>query len=124
DGALAWRLSVPGHSELTVSIEAVPVDDGVPMKLRHPRGHAVDRTLPAKRLRKWRQRGPQVRTPDRNLSEVLSRSVEDLGALRIFDPEHPLWPVVAAGAPWFMALFGRGALRCHPAVVCSTSRGA
>ncbi|HTZ93570.1 MAG TPA: glycogen debranching N-terminal domain-containing protein [Streptosporangiaceae bacterium] len=110
DGALAWRLSVPGHSELTVSIEAVPVDDGVAMKLRHPRGHAVDRTLPAKRLRKWRQRGPQVRTPDRNLSEVLGRSIEDLGALRIFDPEHPRWPVVAAGAPWFMALFGRDSL--------------
>ncbi len=110
DGALAWRLSVPGHSELTVSIEAVPVDDGVAMKLRHPRGHAVDRTLPAKRLRKWRQRGPQVRTPDRNLSEVLGRSIEDLGALRIFDPDHPRWPVVAAGAPWFMALFGRDSL--------------
>src|SRR5215467_6433001 len=110
DGVLAWRLVVPGHAERTVSVEAVPVDDGVAMKLRHPRGHAVERTLPAKRLRKWRQRGPQVRTPDRNLSEVLSRSVEDLGALRIFDPDHPRWPVVAAGAPWFMALFGRDSL--------------
>ncbi len=110
DGGLAWRLSVSGHSELTVSIEVVPVDDGVAMKLRHPRGQAVDRTLPAKRLRKWRQRGPQVRTPDRNLSEVLGRSVEDLGALRIFDPDHPRWPVVAAGAPWFMALFGRDSM--------------
>jgi glycogen debranching enzyme len=110
DGALAWRLSVPGHSELTVSVEAVPIDDGVALKLRHPRGHAVDGTLPAKRLRKWRQRGPQVRTADRNLSEVLDRSMEDLGALRIFDPEHPRWPVVAAGAPWFMALFGRDSL--------------
>jgi len=110
DGVLTWRLVVPGHAERTVSVEAVPVDDGVAMKLRHPRGHAVERTLPAKRLRKWRQRGPQVRTPDRNLSEVLSRSVEDLGALRIFDPDHPRWPVVAAGAPWFMALFGRDSL--------------
>jgi glycogen debranching enzyme len=110
DGLLAWRLSVPGHSERTVSVEAVPVDDGVAMTLRHPRGHAVDETLPARRLRKWRQRGPQVRTRDRNLAEVLGRSVEDLGALRIFDPEHPRWPVVAAGAPWFMALFGRDSL--------------
>jgi glycogen debranching enzyme len=110
DGALAWRLSVPGHSELTVSVEAVPIDDGVALKLRHPRGHGMDSTLPAKRLRKWRQRGPQVRTPDRNLSEVLNRSIEDLGALRIFDPEHARWPVVAAGAPWFMALFGRDSL--------------
>ncbi len=110
DGVLSWRLAVPGHSERTVTVEAVPVDDGVAMKLRHPRGHSVDSTQPAKRLRKWRQRGPQVRTPDRNLAEVLARSVEDLGALRIFDPEHPRWPVVAAGAPWFMALFGRDSL--------------
>ncbi|MBO0824197.1 MAG: amylo-alpha-1,6-glucosidase [Actinobacteria bacterium] len=109
-GALEWRLSVPGHSERTVTVEAVPVDDGVQLQLRHPRGHAIERTRPAKRLRKWRRRGPQVRTPDRNLAEVLSRSVEDLGALRIFDPEHPRWPVVAAGAPWFMALFGRDSL--------------
>jgi glycogen debranching enzyme len=109
-GALYWLLSVPGHAERTVTVEALAVDDGVALQLRHPRGHAVDRTLPAKRMRKWRQRGPQVRTPDRNLAEVLGRSVEDLGALRIFDPEHPRWPVVAAGAPWFMALFGRDSL--------------
>jgi glycogen debranching enzyme len=110
DGVLTWRLQVPGHSERTITVEAVPVDDGVAMKLRHPRGHPVDLARPAKRLRKWRQRGPQVRTSDRHLAEVLSRSVEDLGALRIFDPEHPSWPVVAAGAPWFMALFGRDSL--------------
>jgi glycogen debranching enzyme len=41
---------------------------------------------------------------------VLQRSGEDLGALRIFDPEHPDLEVVAAGAPWFMALFGRDSL--------------
>jgi glycogen debranching enzyme len=107
---LTWRLTVGAHSERTVSVEAVPVADGVAMKLRHPRGAAVNRTRPAKRLRKWRQRGPQVRTDDKNLAEVLARSVEDLGALRITDPEHPSWPVVAAGAPWFMALFGRDSL--------------
>jgi glycogen debranching enzyme len=110
DGVMSWRLLVPAHGERTVSVEVVPVDDGVAMKLRHPRGHAIDRTLPARRLRKWRRRGPQVRTPDRNLAEVLDTSVADLGALRIFDPERPRWPVVAAGAPWFMALFGRDSL--------------
>jgi glycogen debranching enzyme len=110
DGVLTWRLTVPAQSERTVTVEAVAVDDGVALKLRHPRGHPVDLARPAKRLRKWRQRGPQVRTGDRNLAQVLSRSVEDLGALRIFDPEHPSWPVVAAGAPWYMALFGRDSL--------------
>ncbi len=110
DGTLTWRLQVPAHDERTITVEAVAVNGGVAMKLRHPRGQPVDLARPARRLRKWRQRGPQVRTDDRNLAEVLSRSVEDLGALRIFDPEHPSWPVVAAGAPWFMALFGRDSL--------------
>ena len=110
DGVLTWRVQVPARSERMITVEAVPVDDGVAMKLRHPRGHPVSLARPAKRLRKWRQRGPQVRTADRNLAQVLSRSVEDLGALRIFDPEHPRWPVVAAGAPWYMALFGRDSL--------------
>ncbi len=110
DGTLTWRLTIPGHDERTVSIEAVPVIDGVPMTLRYPRGKKIDRAVPAKRLRKWRRRGPQIRTADPNLAAVLDRSIEDLGALRIFDPEHPRRPVVAAGAPWFMALFGRDSL--------------
>jgi glycogen debranching enzyme len=80
------------------------------MTLRHPRGQAVEHAIPARRLREWRQSAPQLRTADRDLAAVLHRSVEDLGALRIFDPEHPGRPVVAAGAPWFMALFGRDSL--------------
>jgi glycogen debranching enzyme len=110
DGSLRWRLTIPGHGERTVSIEAVPVNDGVPMTLRYPRGKKIARAIPAKRLRKWRRRGPQIRTADPSLAAVLNRSIEDLGALRIFDPEHPRRPVVAAGAPWFMALFGRDSL--------------
>jgi glycogen debranching enzyme len=110
DGCLQWRLTIAGHAERTVSIEVVPVNDGVPMMLRYPRGKKIERAVPAKRLRKWRRRGPQIRTADPNLAAVLDRSIEDLGALRIFDPAHPRRPVVAAGAPWFMALFGRDSL--------------
>jgi glycogen debranching enzyme len=110
DGRLTWRLTIGGHGERTVSIELVPVHDGVPMTLRYPRGKKIERAIPAKRLRKWRRRGPQVRTADQHLAAVLERSIEDLGALRIFDPAHPRRPVVAAGAPWFMALFGRDSL--------------
>jgi glycogen debranching enzyme len=80
------------------------------MTLRYPRGKKLQGAIPAKRLRKWRRRGPQVRTADTNLAAVLDRSIEDLGGLRIYDPEHPTRPVVAAGAPWFMALFGRDSL--------------
>jgi glycogen debranching enzyme len=110
DGSLRWRLTIAGHDERTVSVEAVPAYDGVPMTLRYPRGKKIGRAIPAKRLRKWRRRGPQIRTADSNLGAVLERSIADLGGLRIFDPEHPRRPVVAAGAPWFMALFGRDSL--------------
>ena len=109
-GVLEWHVAVPARGQWTASIEAVPVIDGVPMTLRHPRGEAVEHALPARRLREWRHSAPRVRTADRDLAAVLHRSVEDLGALRIFDSEHPGQPVVAAGAPWFMALFGRDAL--------------
>jgi glycogen debranching enzyme len=44
------------------------------------------------------------------LASVIARGAEDLGALRMFDPEHPERAVVAAGAPWFMTLFGRDSL--------------
>ena len=109
-GVIQWQVAVPARGQWTASIEVVPVTDGVPMTLRHPRGQAVEHAIPACRLREWRQSAPQLRTADRDLAAVMHRSVEDLGALRIFDPEHPGRPVVAAGAPWFMALFGRDSL--------------
>jgi glycogen debranching enzyme len=51
-----------------------------------------------------------VFSDDTDLVRTLERSRADLGALRIFDPDHPDEVVVAAGAPWFMALFGRDSL--------------
>ena len=47
---------------------------------------------------------------NRSIERTLRRSYDDLGALRIEDPDHPDRIVVAAGAPWFMALFGRDSL--------------
>jgi glycogen debranching enzyme len=51
-----------------------------------------------------------VTVTDRNVQNVLNRSQSDLGSLRIFDDEHANRVAVAAGAPWFMALFGRDSL--------------
>ena len=47
---------------------------------------------------------------DAALLEALEQTADDLGALRIVDPAHPDDLVVAAGAPWFMTLFGRDSL--------------
>ena len=53
---------------------------------------------------------PVLDTDHEGLRTVVARSAEDLGALRIFDPDFPERTVVAAGAPWFMTLFGRDSL--------------
>jgi glycogen debranching enzyme len=108
--ALSWHAVVPARGEWRVTVEAVPARDGIPMRLHHPRGQPVEHAVPARRLREWRHGAPRVTTPDPDLAAVLRHSVEDIGALRIFDPAHPDLPVVAAGAPWFMALFGRDCL--------------
>ncbi|MCV7154584.1 hypothetical protein H7I57_26035 [Mycobacterium pyrenivorans] len=44
------------------------------------------------------------------LAQVLRRTESDLGALLIRDENAGAGPFVAAGAPWFMTLFGRDSL--------------
>jgi glycogen debranching enzyme len=58
----------------------------------------------------WQATTPEVTTDNRELDALVGRSAVDLGALRIFDPEHPDLPVLAAGAPWYMTVFGRDSL--------------
>ncbi|MEL6893476.1 MAG: amylo-alpha-1,6-glucosidase, partial [Actinomycetota bacterium] len=62
------------------------------------------------RLRNWRHSASRISTDDPTLRAAVDRAVDDLGALRIFDPAHTDRTVVAAGAPWFMTLFGRDSL--------------
>jgi glycogen debranching enzyme len=109
-GVLRWEVALPARGQWTSTIEAIPAIDATPMPLRHPRGDPVEHAEPARRFREWRRRSPGIRTADPGLAAALRRSVEDLGALRIFDPQHPQRAVVAAGVPWFMALFGRDSL--------------
>lgn len=60
--------------------------------------------------RTWIAGLPRLDAEDEGFEQLLARSVRDLGALRIHDLDHPGRVVVAAGAPWFMALFGRDSL--------------
>jgi len=109
-GRLTWHLQLPARSRWTASVEADAVIDGVRLVPSHACGEAVDDAVPGIRLRQWRQASLAISSPDLGLSRTLARSVEDLGSLRMFDPDHPDRVVIAAGTPWFMALFGRDAL--------------
>lgn len=73
---------------------------------------AEDATLrePARRFLAWQSGTPVSTLEDDAMERVIRQSQRDLGSLRIFDPGHPDRPVIAAGVPWFMALFGRDSL--------------
>ena len=45
----------------------------------------------------WVARIPALQMGNRSIERSLQRSYDDLGALRIEDPEHPARVVVAAG---------------------------
>ncbi len=105
-----FEVAVPPRGEWTTCIEVGPVFDGTAIDPRYRCGQPVDRATPTERLAEWRRLVPQVETSHPGLKEVIARSAEDLGALRIFDPDYPERVVVAAGAPWFMTVFGRDSL--------------
>jgi glycogen debranching enzyme len=96
----AWRLGV----QVAVTIDGVALAPGYPFDT------PVEDSAPARSLQRWRAEGPTVTTDFAPLADAVTQAVEDLGALRIVDPMHPERTVVAAGAPWFMTLFGRDSL--------------
>ncbi len=105
--ALLWDLWLePGQrwtNCLLVSITA----GGTPIEPSHRCGQPIEDAIPVSRLRQWRDEVTSLETDNATLATAVNRASEDLGALRIFDPDHPERVVVAAGAPWFMTLFGR-----------------
>ncbi|NMR30323.1 amylo-alpha-1,6-glucosidase [Crystallibacter degradans] len=108
---ISYSVVIPPQQKWTGSFTALPdmdrnrsVED-----LVNPR-QQVHSTLPEERLMEWRRNVPLARMENKDFEKVLEQSQADLGSLRIFDPDHPGRVVVAAGSPWFMALFGRDSL--------------
>ncbi|HEV2068833.1 MAG TPA: glycogen debranching N-terminal domain-containing protein [Acidimicrobiales bacterium] len=94
----------------TGCVELAPVIDDVRLEPLYRCGRPVARAAPTERLQRWRRQVPTVSSSHAGLEALVARSQADLGALRIFDPDFPERAVVAAGAPWFMTLFGRDSL--------------
>jgi glycogen debranching enzyme len=100
---LRWSIDLAARSDWTCVLAVFPTEDGRPAPIP-----AQD--VAHGRLRDWEGAVPVLDAMDVRLREVLESTRRDLGALRIHDPEHPDEVAVAAGAPWFMALFGRDSL--------------
>ncbi|MDQ4132978.1 MAG: amylo-alpha-1,6-glucosidase, partial [Actinomycetota bacterium] len=105
-----YEIVVPARGSWSTCIQVTPVIEGQEIEPRYLCGQPIAQATPEQRMEKWRRDVPAVQTDFEVLKAVVDRSAEDLGALRIFDPDFPERTVVAAGAPWFMTLFGRDSL--------------
>jgi glycogen debranching enzyme len=109
-GLVTWHLVVPAREEWTALVRLEATAGETVAAPRHTARTNDGASSSAERMRAWRGAAPVLSTPHAGLTRTLARSLEDLGALRMFDPDHPQRSIVAAGAPWFMAVFGRDSL--------------
>lgn len=110
EDALAFRVQIPARGQWSTAVIAVPLINGVGPEEPFSEASPPHHRMGVKRHLAWEEHVPRVTVMDRNVQHVLDRSQKDLGSLRIFDDAHPDRAAVAAGAPWFMALFGRDSL--------------
>jgi glycogen debranching enzyme len=106
-----FEVVVPPRDVWHDTVTVQPVIDGHEVTPHFPPGQPVTEAGPVRRQSAWERSTPYVTTDHASLVRALRRSQADLGSLRIFDADHPdSPPVVAAGAPWFMTLFGRDSI--------------
>lgn len=110
EGALTFRRRLDVGEQCVVSVVLAPIIEGRQIPVTFPIDRPLRDSGPEQRFVEWRSDTPNVSLANAGIEQVLRTSQRDLGALRIFDDEHPDRAVVAAGAPWFMALFGRDSL--------------
>lgn len=110
EGRVHFKVVVPAKGEWSACVEVVPSLDGSEAEPRYHCGDPVELSEPVQRMRSWRRNAPSIRSENEGFDQVFAQSEMDLGALRIFDAEHPSEVCVAAGAPWFMTIFGRDCL--------------
>jgi glycogen debranching enzyme len=110
-GGLSFVAVVPPRDVWRTTVMLQPVIGGQELAPRFPLDQPIEDAGPAQRLDAWERDSPVATLSHAGLARALRRSRADLGSLRIFDTDQPSRPLgVAAGAPWFMTIFGRDSL--------------
>jgi hypothetical protein len=92
---LSWPLDLPPGGRTTLRWR-LAVDDPKAVVVTAPAGAGWSR--------------PDVTADDHRLVRLLSRSLDDLHALRLAEAGDPREMFLGAGVPWFLTLFGRDSL--------------
>ncbi len=110
EDGLTFQVTIPPRSHWSTTVIALPLINGKAPDNPFIAGAPLSHSVAAQRYVQWEEHVPRIRLTDQNVTDVLDQSQRDLGSLRIFDDNHPGRAAIAAGAPWFMALFGRDSL--------------
>ncbi|MDF1479854.1 glycogen debranching N-terminal domain-containing protein [Leifsonia sp. H3M29-4] len=108
--SLLHRTRLGAHETWTTTFSAVPTRSGVPIVARSDEEQPQHEREIERRFMAWHEDAPSPTVENDAIETAIRRGQSDLGSLRIFDPAHPDRQVIAAGAPWFMALFGRDSI--------------
>ncbi|RMI30205.1 amylo-alpha-1,6-glucosidase [Nocardia stercoris] len=109
-GKLSWRVVVPPGGRWQTEVLAQPTVANQRVQLPLRRGENYECSEPGIKIRSWRDTTTKLTTGNPILRSILQRTESDLGALLIRDQGRDGRAFVAAGAPWFMTLFGRDSL--------------
>ena len=111
-GVVRFALSLEPGAQWTLVVGVEPLLAGaapLPVGSFAPRLEE-ERRRARRSLERWRSSAPVLSAPWGDLVHVWNRSLADLASLRMRVPELAEGQLFAAGAPWFMAAFGRDAI--------------
>jgi glycogen debranching enzyme len=92
------HIALSGHGHGATRVVVEPSDGAISPA-------AVEAARP-----RWHHQLPELHTTLPRVADVWRRSCTDLESLLLPDPDEPDRTIIAAGSPWFMALFGRDSL--------------
>jgi glycogen debranching enzyme len=95
---LRWPIHLRRGEPVTIRLDIGVWDESVPAPTTGAAGGASPIAA------------PDISTHDHRLTALVARSVADLDGLLLTDPLEPSDHFLAAGAPWFLTLFGRDSL--------------
>jgi glycogen debranching enzyme len=100
DGGFRWRVDLDPRSVWRCRIAIAAIREGEELEV----------TTELATGSGPKRRPPRVHSDIEGLALAFQRGLKDLDSLRLVDPAFPDDVLVAAGAPWFMTLFGRDSL--------------
>ncbi|HEU4541281.1 MAG TPA: glycogen debranching N-terminal domain-containing protein [Jiangellaceae bacterium] len=109
-GSMSWRVVIPPRDSWRAEIVAQPTLTDERMQERFHGAERLEMSAPARKIQAWRSARTAVVSDDPLVTRILRRSDSDLGTLQVHDDPPLRRPYIAAGAPWFMTLFGRDSL--------------